>query len=92
MRFRALRQAQRKDFRAGHFGLKLNDRDQLPAFGSSVAGESGIMPRESGARSDITQTASVRASLNNIEVWPEPGASKFRSGKWTYFFLPRDFR
>ncbi|HQU42485.1 MAG: hypothetical protein B7Z73_01535 [Planctomycetia bacterium 21-64-5] len=35
---------------------------------------------------------SVRASLNNVEVWSEPGASKFRSGRWTYFFLPRDFR
>lgn len=34
---------------------------------------------------------SVRVSLNNVEIWSEPGVGRFRSGPWTYFFLPRDF-
>jgi len=34
---------------------------------------------------------SVRASLKNVEIWSEPAGNR-GSGKWTYFFLPRDFR
>jgi hypothetical protein len=35
---------------------------------------------------------SVRASLNNVEVWSEPAGNNLESARWTYFFLPRDFR
>lgn len=36
-------------------------------------------------------TFSVRASLNNVEVWSEPEGNNLESGRWTYFFLRRDF-
>lgn len=36
-------------------------------------------------------TFSVRASVNNVEVWSEPAGNNLESGRWTYFFLPRDF-
>lgn len=35
---------------------------------------------------------SVRASLNNVEIWSEPAGNNLESGRWTYFFLPREFR
>jgi hypothetical protein len=37
-------------------------------------------------------TFSVRASLNDVEVWSEPEGNNRESGRWTYFFLRRDFR
>jgi len=35
---------------------------------------------------------SVRASLKNVEIWSEPADNDPVSGRWTYFFLPREFR
>ncbi len=37
-------------------------------------------------------TFSVRASLNNVEVWSEPEGNNLESGRWTYFFLRRNFQ
>lgn len=36
-------------------------------------------------------TFSVRASLKDEEVWNEPEGNNQESGRWTYFFLRRDF-
>jgi hypothetical protein len=36
-------------------------------------------------------TYSVRASVNNTEVWSEPEGNNLESGRWTYFFLQREF-
>jgi hypothetical protein len=37
-------------------------------------------------------TVSVRASLDNVEIWSEPEVKQLVPDRWTYFFLPRDFR
>jgi hypothetical protein len=34
---------------------------------------------------------SVRASFNDVEIWSEPAGNNLESGRWTYFFLPREF-
>ena len=53
------------------------------------AGEAGKLQWHYGlARMTVV---SVQASVNNVEIWSEP-AGDLESGRWTYFFLPRDFR